>query len=49
MPPLKTYIFIPKENDIGILEIKILAYEEISAKWKLETIVKNPSDYKIKN
>lgn len=46
MPPLKTYIFIQKNKSWG--EIEIQDYDEISAKWKLETIVKKPNDWELK-
>ena len=47
MPPLKTYIY-ERINDVSV-QITIYAYEEISAKWKLEQIVKTPKDFKLTN
>ena len=46
MPPLKTYIFVNKKKSLVQIEVK--EYEEISAKWKLEAIVKNINDWEIK-
>ena len=45
MPPLKTYIYQHKE--IGSIKIEIKAYEQISAKWKLQETVKNINDFKL--
>jgi len=45
MPPLKEYIFthILYQN----IEIKIEAYKETQALYKLEQIVKNVEDFKL--
>ena len=45
MPPLKTYTFECLE-DVQTTVV-IYAYDEISAKWRMEQHVKNPSNFKL--
>ena len=46
MPPLKKYTFEFINDSRTIIEI--YTYEEISAIWKLEQLVKEPSNFKLK-
>lgn len=46
MPPLKTYVF-ECISDVQTTVV-IYAYEEISAKWRMEQHVKEPSNFRLK-
>ena len=47
MPPLKTYIF-ECISDVQTTVV-IYAYEEVSAKWRMEQHVKEPSNFRFKD
>jgi hypothetical protein len=46
MPPLKTYEFESVSD--AQTTIVIYAYDEISAKWRMEQHVKEPSNFRLK-